>query len=106
MSPKQAIPLMVRRIVDKFHPEKIILFGSYARGEANKDSDVDLAVIFQHLQCKRRDKAVRIRVALSALGVPKDVIVLTSDDLEQQKGLVGTIGYILAKEGRLLYSNA
>ena len=36
----------VRRLVDKFHPEKIILFGSQARGTADNRSDVDLLVIY------------------------------------------------------------
>ena len=42
---QETISEMVRRIVERFHPEKIILFGSYARGTAGPDSDVDLLVV-------------------------------------------------------------
>ncbi len=94
---------MVNRIVSGFHPEKVILFGSYARGEAGPDSDVDLAVIFPDIQGRRLDKAVEIGVALHGMGVPKDVIVLTQKDYEEQKDLIGTMGNILAKEGKVLY---
>ncbi|MEK7690207.1 MAG: nucleotidyltransferase domain-containing protein [Bdellovibrionota bacterium] len=94
---------MVNRIVSGFQPEKVILFGSYARGDAGPDSDVDLAVIFPKLEGKCRDKAVRILTALHGMGLAKDVIVLTRQDYEEQKDLVGTIGNILAREGRVLY---
>jgi len=103
MTKQQAINEMVNRIVSGFHPEKVILFGSYARGEAGPDSDVDLAVIFPDIQGRRLDKAVEIGVALHGMGVPKDVIVLTQKDYEEQKDLIGTMGNILAKEGKVLY---
>jgi len=109
MTPTQAqgiIREMVDRIVRGFAPEQVILFGSYARGEAGPDSDVDLAVIFPRLEGRRIDKAVQIRVALHAMGLAKDVIVLTSDDFDEQKDAVGTLGYILAHEGKVLYARA
>ena len=49
-NPQEAIPEMVRRIVERFHPEKIILFGSHARGDAGPDSDVDLMVVFSEVE--------------------------------------------------------
>lgn len=100
------ISKMVRRIVTRFEPERVILFGSYARGAPTRDSDVDLAVIFPKLRGKRRDKAVEIGVALNGMGVAKDVIVLTREDYEEQKSVVGTIGHILAREGKVLYPRA
>jgi uncharacterized protein len=42
---QKAIEQMVRRIVEQFHPERVILFGSHARGDAGPDSDVDLLVV-------------------------------------------------------------
>lgn len=97
---------MVRRIVSGFDPEKVILFGSYARGTATRDSDVDLAVIFPRLRGRRRDKMVEIRVALYGMGIPKDVVVMTKKDLEQQKDVVGSIAHVVAKEGKILYARA
>jgi predicted nucleotidyltransferase len=46
-SVQERIEEMVRRIVSQFQPDKIILFGSHARGEAGPDSDVDLLVVMQ-----------------------------------------------------------
>jgi predicted nucleotidyltransferase len=45
--PQRAIDDVVRQIVEKFHPQKIILFGSYARGNPRPESDVDLLVVME-----------------------------------------------------------
>jgi hypothetical protein len=63
-------------------------------------------VIFSRVTGKRREKAVKIQAALNGMGIAKDIIILTTKDLEEQKNLVGTIGYILAAEGKILYSRA
>ncbi|HWF59917.1 MAG TPA: nucleotidyltransferase domain-containing protein [Nitrospira sp.] len=72
---------MVRRIVERFHPERIILFGSHARGTAGPHSDVDLLVVMQPHGSKRR-RAVEIHGLLAGMGVPKDVIVVTPEEFE------------------------
>jgi predicted nucleotidyltransferase len=56
------IDRMVKRIVRKFHPEKIILFGSHARGDAGPDSDVDLLVVLP-VEGSKREKRIEIRLA-------------------------------------------
>lgn len=96
---------MVRRIVDRFDPEKIILFGSYARGTAGPDSDVDLLVVLPVVGPKRK-KAIEIHVALAGVGLPKDVIVVTPEELERNRDIVGTIVYPALREGRTLYERA
>ena len=60
---QKKIEEMVRRIVERFHPEKIILFGSHARGTAGPDSDVDLLVVMP-VQGSRRRKATEIDLSL------------------------------------------
>lgn len=104
LAPKQAIDEMVRRIVTGFDPDQVILFGSYARGDADEDSDVDLAVILPDVPGTRREMAVRMRVALNGMGICKDILVLTAADYAEQKPYVGTLGHILAREGRVLYA--
>jgi predicted nucleotidyltransferase len=94
---------MVKRIVAKFHPERVILFGSYARGEAGPDSDVDLLVVMPVLG-SRRDAVVEIRVALHDIRVPKDIVVTTPEDFAWRKETVGTIEWPAAREGKLLYA--
>jgi len=101
---EEKIREMVRRIVEKFAPEKIVLFGSYARGDAGPDSDVDLLVVMPVPGSKWK-KSVEIGVALHGMGIPKDVIVATPQEVERKKDVIGTIIRPALKEGRMVYSN-
>ena len=101
-SVKAEIRKMVRLIVKQFHPDKIILFGSHARGNAGPDSDVDLLVVMEADGAKRR-KQIEIRLALHDVRVPKDIIVTTPEDYEWRKDAVGTIERAAAREGEVLY---
>jgi len=100
-----AIAEMVRRIVEKFHPEKIILFGSYARGDATPDSDVDLLVVML-VDGSPIKKEVGLRGAVHGLGVPKDIFVSDSAEFESRKDIIGTIEYPATREGKLLYARS
>ena len=102
---RQRIEEMVRRIVDQFHPERIILFGSHARGTAGPDSDVDLLVVMRVSGSKRK-LATEIDLALAGTGLPKDIIVVTPDEVERYRNVVGTIIYPALREGRVLYERA
>ena len=99
----QAVHTMVRRIVRQFHPDRVILFGSHARGKAGPDSDVDLLVVMP-VEGHKHKKQVEIRVALHDIRVPKDIIVTTPEDFEWRKEIPGTIEYPAAREGRVLYA--
>ncbi|MFQ5741028.1 MAG: nucleotidyltransferase domain-containing protein [Acidobacteriota bacterium] len=94
---------MVNRIVKRFHPERVILFGSHARGKGGPDSDVDLLVVMP-VQGSKRQKAVEIGVALRDIRVPKDIIVTTPEEFEWRKEVVGTIERPAAREGEVLYA--
>ncbi len=96
---------MVRRIVERFDPDKIILFGSRVRGDASADSDVDLLVVMP-VRGRRLDAAVAIRQLLHGMGVSKDILVATPEEFEAHKDLVGTIVYPAVHEGRLLYDRS
>ena len=93
---------MVSRIVDLFDPERVILFGSHARGDARPDSDIDLLVVMP-FDGSRREKAIEIGVALDDILVPKDIIVVTPQSFERRKNVVGTIEWPAAHEGKLLH---
>jgi predicted nucleotidyltransferase len=97
------IDRMVKRIVKKFRPEKIILFGSHAHGEAGPDSDVDLLVVMP-VQGSVVDKRLEIRAALHGIPVPLDVVVTSPDEFAWRKDVVGTIEWPAAREGKVLYS--
>ncbi len=94
---------MVRRIVAEFDPDKIILFGSYARGEAGPDSDVDLLVVMP-VRGSKRAKQLEIRSAVHDVRVPKDIVVSRPEEFQWRKDIVGTIEHPAAREGEVLYA--
>ena len=102
---QRKIDELVSRIVERFRPEKIILFGSYARGMAGQDSDADILVVMP-VKGSKRKKATEIDVALVGLDLPVDVIVVTPEELERNRNQIGTIIYPALKEGKVLYEKA
>jgi predicted nucleotidyltransferase len=93
---------IVRRIVAAVQPEKIILFGSAARGEMGPDSDLDLLVI---KSCgHRRRTATKVERSLIGIGVPTDVIVATPDDIDRYKDTIGFIYRPALREGKTIYA--
>lgn len=107
----QTIPLqskiqaMVQRIVEEFNPEKVILFGSYARGKSIPDSDVDILVVMP-VHGSKRELRVAIRKVLRGFSLPKDVVVVTPDELRSFHDVPGTIVYTALVEGQVLYDRA
>jgi predicted nucleotidyltransferase len=93
---------MVRRIVEKFDPLQVILFGSQARGDAHPDSDIDLLVVFPHVE-NSRTTAVAILDELSDMRAFKDIVVTTPDDIAARGELIGTVLEPALREGRVLY---
>ncbi len=102
---QEKINELVSRIVGRFRPKKIILFGSHARGTAGQDSDADILVVMP-VKGSKRKKATEIDVALVGLDLPVDVIVVTPEELERNKNQIGTIIYPALKEGKVLYEKA
>lgn len=100
---EQAIELMVERLVDRFDPDQIILFGSQARGTAAPGSDVDLLVIMP-VSGSKRAKQLEMRVALHDIAVAKDIILATPDEVARRRDIVGTIIRPALREGKVLYA--
>ena len=105
MSAEAAIPIMVERIVDGFDPIRVTLFGSRARGDFTWHSDVDLLVVVDGPidPVDRRETAVAIRRALGGLGVAKDIVVTTPDEIERRGNFAGNVLYYALREGVTLY---
>ena len=82
MVSRRIIKQFATQVAHRFHPERIILFGSYAYGKPTPDSDVDLLVV---MPCKGRalDKAHEIRLAVRS-GFAMDLIVRTPRDLRER----------------------
>lgn len=104
-SPAARIQEMVERIVSRFDPERIILFGSHARGDAGTDSDVDLLIVMP-VAGSKREKAIEIGVALHDIPLPKDLIVTTPEEFEWRKDTIGTIEWPAWREGKVVYARA
>ena len=100
---EKLIQQMVKRIVSQFKPEKVILFGSHARGTAGPDSDVDLLVVMP-VHGSKLKTAVRVSSALHDIRLPMDVIVSDPSEFEWRKDVVGTIEWPATHEGKVLYA--
>jgi predicted nucleotidyltransferase len=94
---------MVQRLVERFDPDEIILFGSHARGTAQPGSDIDLLVILPYTGSKRA-KQVEMRMALHDIPAPTDIIVATPVQVAQQREVVGTLIRPALQEGKTLYA--
>ena len=100
---QEIIEEMVRRIVKKFDPVQIILFGSYANGTAGPDSDVDLLVVMP-INNSHKEINLEVRLELHAMGLAKDVFVVTPEEVEKYRDIVGSIIKTAVHEGKILYA--
>jgi predicted nucleotidyltransferase len=105
MVSREAIEQAVRILVEAARPSKIVLFGSYARGDAGDDSDVDLLVIEPTLPHKR-EEMVRLRRLIRPLRIPVDVLVVSEEEISEWGHLPGTTLYWALKEGEALHEAA
>ena len=100
----QEVAAVVVREVD---PEKIILFGSWARGEAAADSDLDLLVVEAQPFGEGRSRAkemVRLWRALKPFRVAKDILVFSADEVEEWKDSLNHVIGRALREGKELYA--
>ena len=93
----------VARLKTEFQPEEIYLFGSYAWGTPNEDSDVDLMVIVPSSDERpiRRDQ--RAQKCLGRLAVPADVLVRTRGEVNRYQHLRASLFHRVLNQGRKLY---
>jgi len=91
------------RIRNCVSPQRVILFGSWARGEADPDSDLDLLVVLP-IKGPRHRVSISLLLVLADLPVAKDVVVLAPDEWERKKDVPGSIAYPAAHEGVVLYA--
>ena len=97
------LPVIKRRIVRGFRPERIILFGSQARGEANQYSDIDLLVVMPPMpDAKVTSRA--IRAAASGVPIDTEVIVTTRGELAENIDLIGSVLRPAVREGITIYA--
>jgi predicted nucleotidyltransferase len=91
-------------IVREYRPDKIILFGSWARGHANAQSDIDLLVISdREKRLPRYKRGLNVRLLLSQFSSPKDILFYTHEDVERWRDVPQTFINTVLREGRVLY---
>lgn len=99
------LPIIKRRIVRRFRPERIIVFGSQVRGDARPDSDLDLLVVVSDDR-DRRGLVRSMRMALADVPVPKDVFVTTPAQAARYGDVIGSLLEPALNEGVTIYARS
>lgn len=100
---KKLIDEIVRRIVEVANPDRIILFGSASRGGEERANDLDLLVVKAGVPHRRR-LAQQIHLKMFGIGVPIDILVVTPQDIREQRDKVGSIVGAALREGVEIYA--
>lgn len=98
---QQYLEEIKNKVAEEVSLEKIIVFGSCARGDINKESDIDLVFIVDDYQSK--NIKYKISDLLKDRILPLDIIVLSTIEMERKKNIIGTLPYEIKKEGRVIY---
>jgi predicted nucleotidyltransferase len=101
LTPK-LVEQIVNHIVAAAGPKKIILFGSYARGEARPTSDLDLLVIADSTIPRHR-RSAPLYGALSKILLPMDIVVFTPEEVQEWSGVRQAFVTTAVREGKVLY---
>lgn len=99
---KDKIDEVVSRIVRNVDPEKVILFGSYAEGIADKDSDLDIFVI-KDMDLPKNKRTREIMKYLRGLKIPVDLIVYQQKEVDEWKDIKHSFISKVLRRGRVLY---
>ena len=105
LSEDRVLAELVRRLVEAFHPEKIFLFGSKARGEAGPDSDYDLLVLVGDEAPPERRRSRLAYQALRGTRTAADVLVWSRKEFDRRLHLAASLPAVVNREGILLYAS-
>ncbi len=94
---------VTRRLVDEFHPEQIILFGSHAWGTPDDNSDVDVVVVVPNSDLSPHLRAAHAYRALRGLPIPVEVRVRTRTEFERYRSVPASLEHQIYEQGKRLY---
>jgi len=95
-----------KRLVDVYDPEEIYLFGSYAWGNPDEESDLDLLVVVRTSEEKSHKRTIPGRRALRELNISKDLMVYTQKEFDERAADPTTLVYKIKNKGKVLYARA
>jgi predicted nucleotidyltransferase len=101
---KSELDEIVRRLVSAYEPERIYLFGSKARGDADADSDYDLMVVVPDDAGEERLRSRLGYEALRGTGIAADVLVCTRTYFDERLHLQASLPATILREGKLLHA--
>lgn len=93
-----------RLVVQLSQPARVILFGSYARDQANADSDLDLLVVERTLSDKPAEY-LRLKQAIGRVGVGIDLLLMSAGEFERRRQVPGTLASWTSQEGRVIHES-
>ncbi|PYS36667.1 MAG: hypothetical protein DMG14_23975 [Acidobacteria bacterium] len=96
---------IVRRLVEAVDPDRIVMFGSRARGDARPDSDLDLLIIKDSIEPRHR-RAIPAYYALAGLGIPTDILWRTAAEIAEWARVPNHVTTRAIREGKVLYERA
>lgn len=102
MITSEQITQVVEKIVKNVQPVKVILFGSYASGLANENSDLDLLIV-KNTGAPANKRALEIRRHLRGMKIPMDIIVYTEEEIKEWKDIRGSLVYEVMEKGKVLH---
>jgi uncharacterized protein len=101
----EKVQMVVQRLIEVANPKKIILFGSYVRGDATRDSDLDVMVVMSHEVESPRRESVRLRNSLSDINMPMDIVVVPFSRFEALREKLGLIYREADRHGKVVYES-
>ncbi len=102
-APTDVLAALTARLVRAFQPQRVVLFGSRAWGTPDTRSDYDLAVVVASSNESIVEREARARRALRDVGVSKDVLVYTVDEIAAFAGVAASLEHRILTDGRVLY---
>ncbi len=95
----------ILEVLTPLNPEKIILFGSYAYGNPNEESDLDICIVEKHVDSKSSE-VIKIRKLLGKLGFAIDIVVSSLAEFDFYKEEINSIFYDIDKKGVKLWQSS
>jgi uncharacterized protein len=90
-------------LIQNYNPLKIYIFGSYAWGMPNEESDLDLLLVVDNSDLKVYKRSIKAYQALRDIRISKDILVYTAQEFEERCKDRTTLSYKIMNEGKMIY---